>query len=327
MRKFGTAGLFVAVFIIAGALFSTASIASSHYWQVRGIAQGYYQDYSQSESREATFNLGIYAFADYLENGSLSFGYNYTFVDMSPNIEVDEHLLHLGGKYSWFSDAMSGKLSLTLDGYGGKYTTSTTTTSGGGGGGGMGGTTTSRLTTSESTDISVLHPQVSFINFAKTFYLDFGYAYSEYDSDTTYDIEASQLTPTIGFGWNNAYDWLQVRGYFISLDQQTRVLNDDDYTSAELKYIHWFEEKSPPYLNNIRITLLAGERVLAVDPDAKAVYSVSDKQTGGVSIAGQWSLTPSLKLMLLAGYDQYENDVLSDKYDSLLFYANLESQW
>jgi hypothetical protein len=327
MRKPTKAGLCSTIITVICASYSAASAANEHYWQFRGIAQSYYQDYDQSESRESTFNLGVYAFADYLENASLSFGYNYTFVDMSPNIEVDEHIVHAGGAYAWFSDALSGKLSLGLDAYGGKYTTSSTTIiSGGGGGmGGMGGS--SRLTTSESTDITVLHPQLSFINFAKTFYLDIGYAYSEYDSGTTYDIEANQITPTIGFGWNNAYDWLQLRGYFISLDQQTRVLNDDDYAAAEFKYIHWFAEKSPPYFHNVRFTVLAGERTLAVDPDAKTVYSLSDKQTGSASVAGQWLLTQSLKLMLLVGYEQYENDLLADKYDSLLFYGNIETQW
>ncbi len=324
MGTLAKARLFSAIVTIICALFSTASIASSHYWQFKGIAQSYYQSFDQSLSREATFNLGIYWFADYLENLSLSFGYNYTFVDMSPNVEVDEHILHLGGKYSWFSDTLAGKFSLALDGYGGKYTT-TTVTGGGGGMGGMGGS--SRITSSESTDISVLHPQVSFINYAKTYYFDMGYAYSEYDSGTLYDIEAHQITPTLGFGWNNAYDWLQLRGYFINLNQQTRLLEEDDFASAELKYIHWFAEQSPPYFYNLQLTLLAGERVLAVDQDAKAVYSVSDKQTGSVSVAGQWALTQSLKFMLLVGYDQYENDLLADEYDSLLFYANFQNQW
>ncbi|WP_455206657.1 hypothetical protein [Kaarinaea lacus] len=305
-------------------LLPSASMASDHYWQFKGIVQSYYQSYDQSVSREAAFNLGVYLFADYLESASFSAGYNYTFVDLTQNMEVDEDMFHLGGKYSWFSDALSGKLSIGLDGYGGEYTTKTTTSSGGGMGG-MGGT--SRLTTSESTSLTVLHPQVSFINFAKTFYLDIGYAYSEYDSDSSYDIDANQITPTIGFGWNNAFDWLQLRGYFISIDQQTRVLNDDDFASAELKYIHWFGEKTPPYFYNLQFTLLVGERVLAVDPDAKTVYSVSDKQTGSVSVAGQWSLSQSLKLMLLVGYDQYENGILADKYDSLLFYGNFQSQW
>ncbi|KPJ93178.1 MAG: hypothetical protein AMJ55_08625 [Gammaproteobacteria bacterium SG8_15] len=325
MRTLTKAGLFSTIVTIICALFSTASIATSHSWQFKGIAQSYYQSFDQSLSRESTFNLGIYWFADYLDNVSLSFGYNYTFVDMSPNIEVDEHILHLGGKYSWFSDTLSGKFSLALDGYGGKYTTTTVTSSGGGGMGGMGGS--SRITSSESTDISVLHPQVSFINYAKTYYFDIGYAYSEYDSGDLYDIEAHQITPTLGFGWNNAYDWLQLRGYFINLNQQTQLLEEDDFASAELKYIHWFVEKSPPYFHNLQLTLLAGDRVLAVDPDAKAVYSVSDKQTGSVSVAGQWALTQSLKFMFLVGYDKYENDLLADEYDSLLFYANFQNQW
>ncbi|WP_455220630.1 hypothetical protein [Kaarinaea lacus] len=320
-------------FIIGLCVITPLSVmASNDSWQFKGIAQSYYQSYNQSESREAAYNLGVYLIADYLESFSLSAAYNYTFVDMTQNTEVDENLLHAGAKYSWFSDALSGKLSLAMDIYGGKYTTSSTSTvvSGGGGGGmgGMGGMSTiSRLTTSESTDITVLYPQASYINFARTLYFDIGYAYSEYDSDTIFDIDATQITPTIGFGWNESFDWLQLRGYFINLDQQTRVLSNDDYTSAELKYIHWFEEKSLPYLDNVRLTLLAGDRAFAVDPDTKAVYSLSDKQTGAVSVGGQWKLSQSLKLMLLAGYEQYENEVNADEYNSFLIYGNLQSQW
>jgi hypothetical protein len=245
---------------------------------------------------------------------------------MPQNTVINENMFHLGGGYSWFSDALPGKLSVGLDGYAGEYTSETTTIINDGGGmGGMGGAV--RLTSSESTGIAVLHPQIMFMNFARTFYGDLGYAYSEYDSDAPYDTEAEQITASLGLGWNESYDWLQLRGYFINVEQQTPFLNDDNFTSAEIKYMHWFSEKPAPYLDNIRLSLLAGERVLAVDPDAKAVYSISDKQTGGVSIAGQWKLSQSMELMLLAGYDQYEDDILAEKYNSLIFYANLQSQW
>jgi len=306
-------------------LMPISALANNSDWQSKAIVQGYFQNYTQSESREATYNFGVYLFADYLERFSLSAGYNYTYVDLTQNTEVDENMFYLGGKYSWFSDAMSGKLSLVLDGYGGEYVTKTSTTSGGGGMGGMGGM--SRLTTSESTAVSVIQPQITFINFAKTFYLDIGYAFSKYDSGSTYDIDANQITPTIGWGWNNAFDWLQVRGYFINVDQQTQVFNDNNFTSAEIKYIHWFEEKQLPYFDNLRFILLVGDRALAVDPDAKSVYSVSEKQTGAASIAGQWKLDQSLKFMLLVSYEQFENDLLSDQYDSWLIYGNFETQW
>jgi len=303
--------------------FATTASAGNFDWQTTGMLQGYYRNYAESESRKKAYNIGAYLFADYLETVSLSLGYNYTFVELKSDGEVDENMFHLGGKYSWSSTALSGKISIAMDGYRGEYTT--TTKGSGAGVAGVSGGSVVNLT--ESTDIAVIHPQVSFINFARTLYLDLGYAYSEYDSDSFYDIEAHQITPAIGLGWNNAYDWLQLRGYFINIDQQTRILNDDDFTSAELKYIHWFQRKSPPYFDNIRLTLLAGERVLAVDSYAKTVNSVSDKQTGAVSMAGQWTVSTSLKLMLLVSYDEFANDVLADEYNSLLVYGNLQSQW
>ncbi|MCI0506592.1 MAG: hypothetical protein L0Z73_10840 [Gammaproteobacteria bacterium] len=308
------------------ALLPTASLAGNHNWQHSAMAQGYFLDYSGSSTRNAAFNIGVSFMSDYLETGSLSFGYNYTSVDIPQNTVINENMFHLGGRYSWFSDALAGKLSIGLDGFAGEYTSETTTIiSDGGGMGGRGGTI--RLTSSESTGIAVLHPQLMFMNFSRTFYGDLGYAYSEYDSDAPYDTEAEQITATLGFGWNEMYDWLQLRGYFINVEQETRFLNGDNFKSVEIKYIHWFSEKTAPYLNNVRITLLAGERVLAVDADAKAVYSISDKQTGGVSIAGQWKLSQSMELMLLAGYDQYEDDLLAENYDSLLIYGNIKSQW
>ncbi len=257
------------------------------------------------------YNLGINLFANYLQSASFSLGYNYTFVELKLDSEVDENIFRVGGRYTLPVRAMSGELSLEIDAYAGEYTVTASPVVG----------------TSESTDIAVIHPQLSYINFSRTFYLDLGYAYSEYDSDSFYDVEVGQISPTIGFGWNSTSDWVQLRGYFISIEQQTRLLNDDEFASAELSYTHWFERKAAPFLDNVRLALLAGERVLAVDPYAKAVNSVNDKETGAVSAAAQWTLSQSLKLMLLTSYEEYQNDVLADDYESVLVYGNIQGQW
>ncbi|MDQ6990688.1 MAG: hypothetical protein Q9M11_03050, partial [Mariprofundaceae bacterium] len=54
-------------------------------------------------------------------------------------------------------------------------------------------------------------PQLSFLNYRKSFYADLGYAYSSYPKG----LSVSQLTPTVGLGFNQAADWLQMRVYWV----------------------------------------------------------------------------------------------------------------
>ena len=301
------------------ALLCANSQADTSPWQTTGTAQAYGQIYSDSDSRDNAFNAGYYAMANYLDTTRIGVGYNFTLVNLAGNADIREHLFYLSGRHSFFSDALPGKLTLRVDAYYGKDTLAYTNKSVGGG---MGGSTNPP---DETTNITAWQPMASFINFSKTLYLDLGYARSNYDNNP--DLTANQFTPTIGFGWNESYDWLQLRAYVISLDQTTASFNDDRFSSLELQYSHWFGETALPRLELLRLTLLGGERALAVDPDAGAIYSTADRQRGSLAASMQWVVSPTIKVLGLASYGRYRNDTAADDYNGLLFYINLQHQW
>ena len=314
-------------FAVLLSLASTPIRAENFSWQTKGTAQTYVQFYGGSAEREGAFNAGGYLSADYLDSTNVSFGYNYTFVDFTNNAELNEHLFYLSGRRHLFLDMLPGKLTVRLDIYAGQDTLSYRLGSapshrGSRMSGSVSGSTT---TVEEDTDISAYQPQVEFINYSKTFYADIGYAHSEYESITT--IEADQVTPTVGFGWNESYDWLQLRGYFIKVDNAGTAYDDDQFDSLEAVYTHWFTDKGGPQMEFVRFSVLTGERVLAVDPDAAAIYSTADKQTSALSASIQWKTSQTIKVLALASYGQNKNDAINDEYNSVMFYINLQKQW
>ena len=307
-------------------LFSFPALAEDD-WRKTGIVQTYLQTYDGSTSRQFTFNAGAYLNLDYLDSGGLGFGYNYTFTGFDYDAELTEHLFYFTGRYNIYGDLFPGKLTLRLDAYAGedtlRYNINNPPDHSGGGGMGM-KTGGGASVVSESADISAYQPQVSFINYAKTLYLDLGYAYSEYDGQITTEVD--QFTPTVGIGWNDSYDWVQLRGYIITTNEPLTSQSDDKYHSLEMKYTHWYSD-STSTMEFWRLTVLIGERIFAVDSDAAAIYSMADTQKGAASLSARWKLTENTKVLTLIDYTRYENEPSGNDYNSLLVYLNLQKQW
>ena len=192
----------------------------------------------------------------------------------------------------------------------------------------MGGGTTQQTITVDDKYV-VVNPMVSFLNYAKTFYADLGYAYSSYRSDDsgTDDIDIVQWTPTLGFGFNRAYDWLQFRAYFIDLSSSNRVGDKETTSALELKLTHWFSADAPLNLHSVRLALLAGERIYTVDSDACSLCNIPDLQTSLVSVGAEWKLGDKANVLLQGGYESYENMLLDDHYSSTYLYGYLSQSW
>lgn len=307
--------------------------ADDDLWQFDNTVKTYYQDYSGTPDRSSTYNAGYMLSASYLDTGQLRFGYNYTSVSLGNNADVTENMFYISGLYHRYPDSLPGKLSFRFDIYSGedklKYNINTPpdTTPGPGPGPGPGKpkSKTYRAATdivSESTSIYAYFAQLAFINYKKTFYTDIGYAQSEYDASAKTDV--AQLTPSVGFGWNNSYDWLHFRAYVIRLDQTVTTYESDSYDSLEAKYTHWFADEAASSIEYIRVSLLSGENLLAIDPDIAAIYSNTDIRTSSISVSVQWKLSGNRKVLAAAQYDQYRAPDLGDNFDSLLFYLNLQ---
>lgn len=323
----------LAIFMLALSCLSATAAWSADDWYRQASGQLLLKGYNGSEQLDAYSGIAGFVSADYLERGGFTLGYHLNQTQYKSGLsaapeDVDEHMLYLGGRLNHHPDRLPGRVSYRLAAYSGRDALHYDIVTGSSGSGmGGGGSSRSRYTVND--DIWALNPIVSFLNYAKTLYADLGYAYTRYHSsdNATDDIHIRQWTPTLGLGFNRAADWLQLRAYVISPSSSNRISNTDSTSAVEAKWTHWFGPEAPLALNNIRLTLLAGERRYALDSDARALSNVSDMQTDLLALAGEWRLGEQVRVYLQAGYESYKNRELNDAYNSSYLYAHISRHW
>ncbi len=327
-----------------------ALIFSSHVWSDgdwygKGGVEALERSYSSSVYYDDLAGFGVYAAADYLEKASFIAGYNYNKRQYKSGLagapsDMKESIVFLGASGNYYLDNIPGKLTLRLDGYVGqdKYNNYSVPAPMGGG--------TQNVSIKDK--FTVLNPSVAFLNHTKTFYLDLGFAYSTYKSNdsannninithpkkniivggsTTDDITVTQWTPTIGLGFNRAVDWLQFRSYLIHYSSSNRVDFKDSTSALETKWIHWFSSNSFLGVESASFTLLAGERIYAVDRDSYSLYSFADMQKSSLALSAKWKLDDQLSLIIQAGYENNEDIIDNNNYSSSYLYGQLSKNW
>lgn len=270
--------------------------------------QGLLSSYSGNTTRDTFRNFGVFIRGEYLERAGVTAGYQRTalgFTDGDRDIAQDN--LFLSGRWSTTPDWASGRITWRLDG----HVISNDDASG------------------ETDDVTVVAPQVSYLNYSRTLYLDLGFAASSYGDGrlSSESLDIDQWTPTLGFGFNEQRDWLQLRAYLIEPSIPGRARGKDDTAALELKWTHWNAGGRLLGLDNVRTSVMLGERIFAVDPDAGGIYNLSDLQTGGVSLGGEWALSERDRLLLLLGVEEYENGDIAGEYRNSFVYLSFSHRW
>jgi hypothetical protein len=304
-------------------------------WTLGVTPQLLMTQYSGSEERDTMTAYGLFAKADYLDKGGLTLGYNFTSVNgKSQNPDIDEDAWYLSGRLIRYSDLLAGKLGLRLDGYDitDKYKISIATPA-------VivrrrrpipAGTTTATFTD----NVSVVYAQLDYTNYGDRFYADIAYAASDYNYDADAELrdnKVQQFTTTASMAFNNRYDLLQTRFYFIHLDHGDNTDGSTSSSAVEFKWLRWYKPNALLNINSSMVKLVTGKRLYPVDPDAAATYSISDVQTSSAAAGLDWKLGEQSKFFLLAGYDQYErpafNGEPSDKYSTLYLFGSVSLNW
>jgi len=296
--------------------------AENWYWKggVELLAKGY----NDSMKLHDLTGIGGMLSGDYMERGGFVVSYNVNHINYQSNISsdpksIDEAVLMLGGRFNFHPDGLPGRVTLRLDGYRENddmhYRVS-------------GSGSSKKIVTIRDRVVGV-NPVASFLNYTKTFYADVGYAYTHYHSDDSAvdDVNVRQWAPTLGFGLNRSYDWLQLRAYLISLSASNRVADKDITSALEVKWSHWFTADVPLDLHSARLAAVVGKRIYAVDSDASTMFSVSDLQTGAISIAMEWRLGDQISTVLQGGYESYEELLSNDRYNSVYMYVSVSQSW
>ena len=163
-------------------------------------------------------------------------------------------------------------------------------------------------------------PQLSFLNYQKTFYADLGYVQSTYANG----LQVDQLTPTLGFAFNDGSDWLQTRGYLIQTSDAALAQGVSETQAVELKLTHWMAPGG--MFSQLFANALLGERVFAVDGDTTAVFSLADAQQGGGSLGLSW-VSSIVDGSLIISADSYINKTTNATYINSLAYINFSKSW
>lgn len=285
-----------------------AQQAGGQRWFWRTDLQGLLGAYSGSTGRESLANGGVFVHADYYERAGFTLGYNRTALGFErERDDVDQDTVFLSGRVAFTPDTLDGRMTLRLDAYD------------------VANDAAMNILDSATAGTT----QISYLNFARTFYWDVGFARSDYGRDALSGerLNLDQLTPTFGIAFNRQRDWLQMRAYLIDAAYAPGSRVPDDTAAVELKWTHWLPANGLLGLETIRINALAGERLLAVDHDAATIYNLSELQTGSISLGGEWRVGESSSVLIIAGIEDYENSASFDRYRNSFLYLNFSHGW
>ena len=265
-------------------------------WNYRLDIQGEGGGYRGSLFRDYIAGGGVFVHADH-ERGGVTLGFSRTRINFKAGIgDIDQEEWFASGRLHTKTPILKGKFTTRLDFY--------------------------RINNNDpgnyTDDVIIIAPQLSWMNQNRSFYLDIGYARSIYRRD----LDVDQLTPTIGFAFNDGYDWIQLRSYLIKSSNSLRSQGKKETVAIDAKWTHYFGQDKPwGSLEYIRLGILAGERVFAVDGDIMDVFNLSNTQKGTLSLTSKWALTEKQKILLGVGLSRYKNGFVDDEYTLPIIYA------
>ena len=318
-------------FLMASIVISKSLYAETESnWFLSASANFNISTFSKAQNIDSQNELGLFIDADYLESFSLSAGLIYQNQGLNSFSNISNSIQYLGAAYHMYPESLPGKLTFSIETYKESENTTvrTTRTMGPGTGPGMPPTV---ITETEiiNDSLKIYNPVISYLNYKKTFYADLGYANSEYGStDSAIGVlKVKQWTPTIGFAFNDQYDWLQIRHYNIDLSNDIRSPDVTKTTANEIKLTHWFENKEDTSLDNIQFIVLSGERLFAVDHDARKIYNLADMQTAIYSIGGNWKHLNGNRFYIYAGIEEYEDTSSNEDFNNVFLYLGYKINW
>ncbi len=276
-------------------------------WNIDGDYHYTQSAYSDNTLKEKSTGQGFNLNASYLEQFEFALSAEKKQIHYRDGFaDIGQNEFSLSGNYHSYPDFLAGRLTLTADAMSIRNDDNVGITD----------------------ELAVLAPSLSYLTFDKKYYVDIGYAHSDYPSD----LQVQQWTNTYGMAFSQGYDWLQGKFYFIAPDSsaENALLPEVQYANTEaveFLWRHWTKEDNLLHINNFFVTALIGERIFAVDTVAHSAFNLTDVQTSAYKLSAEWLFENSLKLTFLTGVAEFETAVDQSDYTEKFIYLNLNKQW
>lgn len=271
-------------------------------WSINIAPETLYGDYASSPVREKIYSEGALVDLQYLERCSVLFGYFPLQLYYKNNIPtLYQTTNYLSYRDVLTPDFLSGVLTLRLDGY----------------------KIQNNDRTHETDGVNVVSPLISYINYDKTYYLDFGYATSRYGESHIGrgGLQVSQYTPTVGLGFNDSTNWMRFRVYDIHTSDYIRSQDVTHTDGLEITLSHYILY-CPFYIpKRIDAGFFIGKRIYAVDSDALIVNNLGDIQKGGVYLQAQWRLSQHVDFLVNGGHQSFTTLINNNRVPYALNYV------
>jgi len=282
--------------LLSTALLPLASMAEEN-WNTTINYQADYGSYDGSQLRDDHSSQGIGLQFNYLDQLELKLygnksevSYNVT----SENLEQDEYAAR--ANYTIFSDSLSGRVGLGLYFH----------------------TVDNNDVTGQTDAVDIWASSISYSPWDQQYKVGLEYAQSDYSNLS----EVHQLTTTVSFAFNDQYDWLNLRGYFIS-PQEEDMAELEDRQALEVTWQHWVQPDNWLGLDSVTLSAMGGERQFAVNSDIHLVMNLVDVEKQRYGAGLNWKTANGWQTSLGISYTEFENESINDSYNDQLVYISV----
>ena len=145
-----------------------------------------------------------------------------------------------------------------------------------------------------SDGVTAVVPQLSWVSFDRPLTFNLSYAQSRYPSTRT----IHQISPSVGFGFNNNQNWFQIRGYLIQNLEPSLSMGMSSSHATDFRLTQFFQSPSPWVPQSVTLGLERGKKIYFVDAVTQTVHNLPMRYDGGESIAGVWKVGQKTHLKL-----------------------------
>lgn len=228
---------------------------------------------------------GIRIMGEKNQTWGMAAGIHTTRMNMQANVPVsrqNQDNWMLSGWGHAISTSLPGRLTLQLDAY----------------------KTTNDSTETISSDVLTWAPKITWVSSGHPLKMDLSYAHSRYkNTDPIHQISAS-----LAYGFNDAKDWIQVRGYLIDNLNPVHAVGYSQTQALDVKWTHFLGHSSAWLPVSMTLGLERGQKIYTLDVDKQYIYNLPMLNQGGENIAAQWNIGHKATLQAMLSKNKYLAD-------------------
>ena len=262
-------------------------------------------DYNGSLVMKKQHGVGIRLNAEQPNVGGFSVGLQSTHIDMQPLVPKatqDQNNWLLSGYAYAPSTSLSGRFKWQLDVH----------------------RVLNDASQGNSDGVTAVVPQLSWVSFDRPLTFDLSYAQSRYPNTRT----IHQLSPSVGFGFNNNQNWFQIRGYLIQNLEPSLSMGMSSSHATDFRLTQLFQSPSPWVPQSVTLGLERGKKIYFVDAVTQTVHNLPMRNDGGESVAAVWRFSQSSQVKeQLQQTHYFSNDYIAHDFTLKTFSAQVGRDW